>query len=136
MTYVDLNNDKEIVDEINLADYAATEDLISGIKLEKTNSEIFYLDENNNYTTEEYAVKSVIRVTDEEGNLIEEVWSTRGEEENENEVKPEFKTIYVDENENEVEEELATHLILKKYVDGKEVSSEKYPVNKDREMSI
>ena len=43
---------------------------------------------------------------------------------------------YVDENENEVEEELATHLILKKYVDGKEVSSEKYPVNKDREMSI
>ena len=136
MTYVDLNNDKEIVDEINLADYAATEDLISGIKLEKTNSEIFYLDENNNYTTEEYAVKSVIRVTDEEGNLIEEVWSTRGEEENENEVKPEFKTIYVDENENEVEEELATHLIQKKYVDGKEVSSEKYPVNKDREMSI
>ena len=136
MTYVDLNNDKEIVDEINLADYAATEDLISGIKLEKTNSEIFYLDENNNYTTEEYAVKSVIRVTDEEGNLIEEVWSTRGEEENENEVKPEFKAIYVDENENEVEEELATHLILKKYVDGKEVSSEKYPVNKDREMSI
>ncbi|MBQ7790139.1 MAG: hypothetical protein IJ399_02625 [Bacilli bacterium] len=136
MTYVDLNNDKEIVDEINLADYAATEDLISGIKLEKTNSEIFYLDENNNYTTEEYAVKSVIRVTDEEGNLIEEVWSTRGEEENENEVKPEFKAIYVDENENEVEEELATHLILKKYVDGKEVSSEKYPVNKDREMSM
>lgn len=136
MTYVDLNNDKEIVDEINLADYAATEDLISGIKLEKTNSEIFYLDENNNYTTEEYAVKSVIRVTDEEGNLIEEVWSTRGEEENENEVKPEFKAIYVDENENEVEEELATHLILKKYVDGKEVSSEKYPVNKDRKMSM
>lgn len=136
MTYVDLNNDKEIVDEINLADYAATEDLISGIKLEKTNSEIFYLDENNNYTTEEYAVKSVIRVTDEEGNLIEEVWSTRGEEENENEVKPEFKAIYVDENENEVEEELATHLILKKYVDGKEVSSEKYPVNKEREMSM
>lgn len=136
MTYVDLNSDKEIVDEINLADYAATEDLISGIKLEKTNSEIFYLDENNNYTTEEYAVKSVIRVTDEEGNLIEEVWSTRGEEENENEVKPEFKAIYVDENENEVEEELATHLILKKYVDGKEVSSEKYPVNKDREMSM
>ena len=136
MTYVDLNNDKEIVDEINLADYAATEDLISGIKLEKKNSEIFYLDENNNYTTEEYAVKSVIRVTDEEGNLIEEVWATRREEENENEVKPEFKAIYVDENENEVEEELATHLILKKYVDGKEVSSEKYPVNKDREMSI
>lgn len=135
MAEVNLNNEEEVIEEINFSDYAASEDVVSGIKLEKTNSQIYYLDENNNYTTEEYAVKSVIRVTDENGNLIEEVWGSKGDE-GELDENTELKVLYVDEEENEVEEEVATHMIMKKFVNGEEVSSEKYPIYKDNGMQL
>ena len=135
MAEVNLNNEEEVIEEINFSDYAASEDVVSGIKLEKTNSQIYYLDENNNYTTEEYAVKSVIRVTDENGNLIEEVWGSKGDE-GELDENTELKVLYVDEEENEVEEEGATHMIMKKLVNGEEVSSEKYPIYKDNGMQL
>ena len=100
-------------------------------------SEIFYLDDNNNFVDEEAATKSVIQVYDNDGNLAQEVWSTKSV--NNQEKMPadqQIVTVYVDEEGNEVAQEVASFIVLKKYVKDELVSEEKYPLSNKKNGPI
>lgn len=95
-------------------------------------SEIFYLDDNNNFVSEDVATKSVIQVYDDNGNMVREVWGSSNEPEVEENTDEQYVTVYVDEDGNEVEQENAAFLVMKKYVKDELVSEEKYPLSKQK----
>ena len=95
------------------------------------NTEIFFLDENNNYVDEEKAVKSVIRVLDKNGTLIQEIWGTPNKPKEETiEDGVEFIRIFIDDNGNEVQEEEATQVIFRTIKDGSILTENVYSIGK------
>ena len=90
-------------------------------------NKIFYLDENNNITEKDSAVKSVIQVF-KDGVLVEEVWSymTAVEEEKFDDIE----CVYVDSEGNVVLQEEATQVIYKTVKDGKVISEDKFDLGK------
>lgn len=90
-------------------------------------SKIYYLDENNNITDKEIAVKSVIQVF-ENGILIDEIWSTYKSAEEEK--IDDMECVYVDADGKVVSQEEATQVIYKTVKDGKVISEDKFDLGK------
>ena len=95
-------------------------------------SEIFYLDDNNNFVSEDEATKSVIQVYDDNGNMVREVWGSRSEPVVEENSDEQYVTVYVDDDGNEVEQENATFLVMKKFIKDELISEDKYPLSKQK----
>ena len=112
-------------------------EVVDGPRFEppRTTERVFYLDEHHNFVPEDQAVKRVIQILDENGNMIQEIWQDR--------VKPEkdisdilippdpleTRERYVDAQGREVPKEKATHVIIEQYIIGELVSSEKVPLS-------
>ena len=97
-----------------------------------TREEVFYMDDDHNFVSPDKATIRVIRVLDENGNLIEEVWQVRDKAETENIPDDEkIVTRYVDAQGRDVDQEKATHVIFEKYKNGKLVSSDQYTLGKN-----
>lgn len=100
---------------------------------EPAHTEIYYLDENNNFVPEE-AVKCVIRKTDADGNLLQETWCYRQEEEPEEiDDGHTFEAVYLDADGKEVDEAAATHVLFREYKDGQLLHEDRYDLVKNEE---
>lgn len=98
---------------------------------EDNNSKIFYLDDAHNIVDESEATKSVIQIYDENGNMVEEVWSFLKQDNDAEKQDSRTKVVYVDDEDKEVEEEFATHIVYKTYVGDEVISENKYPLSKE-----
>lgn len=103
-----------------------------GDPTEDKNSKIFYLDDDHNIVDEKDATKSVIQVYDDEGNMVEEVWSFLNRNNENEQQNTRTVVVYVDEDGVEVPEEDATHIVYKTYDEDNDLVSEnKYPLRKE-----
>lgn len=142
MVRVDRNKFKNMLfkeqpeDLIRFDENTQIEELTDEPLQDSKNEKIFYLDKNNNLVSEEEAVRSVIQVYDDDGRMIEEVWSVLKEEKNVENDTEKYVMVYVDEEGNEVEQDKASYTEFRKYVEGKLVSQKTYPIIKDNSIKL
>lgn len=84
------------------------------------NTQIYFMDSNNNYVDMSIASKCVVRILDDEGNLIEETWYDLNKKNNDN---TKLDILFVDENGNKVSKDEACKVIFRK-IDGINIVSE------------
>lgn len=118
-----------------LENFTDIKEFTVGTPVESENSKITYLDNDRKIVDREHATTAVVQVFDDEGNLIQEVWSKLNEKPFEIEEGTETVTIYVDDNNNEVSEELATYIIYRTTKDGKVIYEDKYSLEKKNNLS-
>lgn len=118
-----------------LENFTDVKEFTIGTSVESDNSKIIYLDDERNIVSKEKATSSVIQVFDENGIMIQEVWSKFNQPEFTVEEGTETITIYVNDNNEEVSEEDATFIVYKTVKDGKVIYEDKYSLEKKTEFS-
>lgn len=99
------------------------------------NTRIFFLDSNNNYVDINVAVKCVVRVYNDENNLIDEIWYYFSNKKS-LDVNIKLDVLFEDEFGNKVSKDKACKIIFRK-IDGLNIISEDvYTISKNDVLSL